>query len=201
MPLSDGFQNVRKVCGNVSVGIAMLDGITENSCTVGFKAFGNFICSPRLYFPEGVDQLFMGDGTDWQCPYFRKNILFQTVDDVFGCRGLPSSEEVGMPVPGYLFKGIGILLLIGFPHGLLVLGRVDACRFQFSGFIVSLPCLFKGHIGVLAKGKPVFLAIGLSEFHSPEFGTQRGDFQIQAAAIKEFVGLFLRLGVFHLQGR
>lgn len=151
MPLSDGFQNVCKVCGSVSVSVTMLDGIAEDSGTVGLQAFGNFIGSPCLYFPEGVDQLFVPDGADWQCPYFRNNIFFQPVEDVSGGGKLPSSEEVGMPVPGYLFEGIGVLLLIGFPHGLFVPGRVDPCGFQFAGFIASLPCLFKGNTGYLPK--------------------------------------------------
>ncbi len=103
-------------------------------------------------------------------------------------------------IVGLFFQRYWNSFKIGFLHGLFVLGRIDACGFQFAGFIQSLACLFKEYVRVCTEGKPVFFSVGLSEFHSPQFGTEWSHFQIQATAIEEFVGLVLRFGIFHLPG-
>ena len=74
---------------------------------------------------------------------------------------------------GLFFQRYWQFFKIGFLHGFFVFGRIDACGFQFAGFIPSLACLFKGYIRVLAEGKSVFFSVCLPEFQKNEQKDQR----------------------------
>lgn len=197
--LVPGLERTAQVWDRIVVSPPGRNGIPED-LPRELRAAARHLRGAALLDPaQGGQHLGCLDRGDGVVANGRKNIVHQPLQDVLRRAFLPAGSHMRVPLPRDDFEGVGIGDVAIVFGGAPCRGRVDIVGDHLPGVQALFTCFGQADDRVGAKRETGFLVVGLRVAHPPVLSAERGDFQVEAAAVRELVDFVAGLGGFDPQ--